>query len=123
MPFEVPAAKASIKQNLFEFTVPGSRKVWSMPKVQYISASFSQRLASMGPTMKKVAQAQADGQAPDDEGIAAIAGMSELQREIFEHYCPGIYDILSNDQVGELATAWRKESSVGLGESSTSPES
>ena len=117
MTFEVPVAKASIKQNLFEFTIPGDRKTYRLPLMQYLQASFADRMNSLAATIKA---AQTSSGTPDPEAIAAS---SNLQREIFEHYVPGLYDKLAADQVGALADAWREASTVGLGESSASAES
>ncbi|PHP52595.1 hypothetical protein [Actinomyces ruminis] len=118
MPFRVPAAKASIKQNLFEFTIPGSKKVYSLPLMQYISADFSERLAVLASRVKSAEQHEDKDAMP-----LAMAESTSLQREIVEHYCPGLYERLSNDQIGALMDAWRQESSVGLGESSPSAKS
>ena len=49
--------------------------------------------------------------------------MAAVQREIFEHYIPGLYERLDGEQIQELAQAWGKASSVTLGESSASPGS
>lgn len=118
MPFKVPAAKASVKQNLFEFTIPGSKKVYSLPLMQYISADFSERLTALASTVKTAEQNGDKSAVPQ-----AMAASASLQREIIEHYCPGLYERLSNDQIGALTDAWRQESSVGLGESSPSAKS
>lgn len=117
MTFAVPASKASIDQNVFTFTIPGDRKTYRLPLMQYLQASFADRMNSLAATIK--ASPTSSG-TPDPEAIAAS---SNLQREIFEHYVPGLYDKLAADQVGALADAWREASTVGLGESSASAES
>ena len=118
MTFEVPAAKASFKQNRFEFTIPGDKKTYSLPKMQHISADFADRMNALAP---KIAQARENGENAANPEVLALS--SNLQREIFEHYVPGLYDKLAADQVGALADAWREASTVGLGESSASAES
>lgn len=120
MTFEVPAAKASFKQNRFEFTIPGDKKTYSLPKMQYISAEFSQRFAELAPALRDLAGTRLTGAEQDPETVRAI---SELQHDLFEHYVPGIYAKLSADQIGALADAWREESTVGLGESQESAQS
>ena len=37
MVYEVPASKRSLKQNVFEFKVPGSAKVYSIPKAEFLT--------------------------------------------------------------------------------------
>lgn len=117
MTFAVPASKASIDQNVFTFTIPGDRKTYRMPLMQHIKASFADRMNSLAATIKASPTSKGT---PDPEALAAA---SSLQREIFEHYVPGLYDKLAADQVGALADAWREASTVGLGESSASAES
>ena len=110
MPFEVPKSKASIKQNVFEFTIPGSKKVYSLPLMQYIGADLAADMSKIAPSVKEMADAGEN----DPEVVAAL---SEWQRSLFERYAPGIYKQLSTDQIGALAHEWREASTVGVGES------
>ena len=118
MTFEVPAAKASIKQNVFEFTIPGSKKVYSLPLMQYIGADLAHQMTEFLP---KVKEAEENGGIVSDPELNAA--LNAWQHDLFERYAPGIYGRLSRDQVEALAEAWREASAVSLGESSSSSES
>ena len=118
MPFAVPESKASIDQNVFTFTIPGDRKTYRLPLMQYLSADFADRMNALAP---KIAQARETGENAANPEVLALS--SRLQREIFERHVPGLYGKLTADQVGALADAWREASTVGLGESSASAES
>ena len=115
MPFEVPASKASIKQNIFEFTIPGSKKVYSLPLLQYLNADLATEMAVISPKL----QAMQETGGKDPEVIAAV---SSWQRKVFESYAPGVYAKLTSDQISALAAAWREASSVSMGESQSSAE-
>lgn len=114
MVYEVPASKASIKQNRFEFRVPGSRKTHSVPKVQYIKPSALRRL-------NELAAQVPDGEDPSPQISQAIY---TEQMALFEHYVPGFEDMFEDSmQIGELFNAWQAESNISLGESSASSAS
>jgi len=117
MVYEIPASKASIKQNVFEFKVPGERKPRSMPKQQYLNGDLRARLAGVVVTIRRH---QADGTEPGEENLLAI---QDLQREVLEHYNPDLYKLLDTDQITDLLKAWGEASSIDLGESSASADS
>ena len=114
MVYAIPASKASIKQNIFEFKVPGERKTRHMPKQQYISADLRSRL---GTAVVAIRKHQADGTTPGEEELVIL---QNLQREVLEKYNPDLYSLLEADQITDLLKAWGEASSVDLGESSAS---
>ncbi|SPT53801.1 Uncharacterised protein [Actinomyces bovis] len=115
MTFQVPASKASIKQNLFEFTLPQDDKIYALPKMQFLDADLSADLTALTPRIK--AAQDGEGISSDPELLAEIAS---LQRQMLERYVPGIYARMSGDQVAALVEAWQEASSVTLGEFSSS---
>ena len=117
MVYEIPASKASIKQNIFEFKVPGEKKPRSMPKQQFITGDLRARMAKV---VVSIRRHQADGTEPGEENLLAI---QELQREILEHYNPDLYKLLDSEQIKDLLTHWGEVSSVDMGESSASADS
>lgn len=99
MVYEVPKAKASLKQNRFEFRMPGKTKVYSVPKLEFLKPSLALKL---------------DG---DITGAAAA-------RLLFAEYLPEALDQFEDGpQLQEFMTAWAEASGVSLGESGASPES
>lgn len=116
MVFKVPESKASIKQNQFEFTLPGGKKVYSLPKMQYISSDLRERMQSVGSALKADVDA---GREPSPE---AAAEMGRLQRELFEKYAPELYKKVSDDQLEAIQEAWQEASNITLGESSPSAD-
>lgn len=122
MVFQVPAAKASIKQNRFEFQLPGAKKVWSLPKLQYLSPDLSRRIRTAAIEAQEFIDE--NGEVRPDAPPEKIAPLSEIQTEILEHYCPGLSALLEGeDQVTALIEAWQEASKVSVGESDTSPQS
>lgn len=97
MVFEVPKSQASIGQNQFEFTLPGSKKKYSIPLAKYLKPSLAIEMAQNIPLSTKI---------------------------ILDHYAPGSFDLFdSADQTEAFAAAWREASGIGLGESSASSNS
>ena len=114
MVYAVPPSKASVKQNRFEFTVPGSKKTHSVPKVQYIKPAFLKRLRDL----------TADVPAGEEPPDAVKMALFDAQLEMFEHYVPGFGELFDDsDQIGALMAAWQAESNISLGESSASSAS
>ena len=111
MVYQVPPSKASIKQNRFEFTVPGSKKVHSVPKVQYVKPAFLAEL-------QRIADGAGEG---DTLTQGQQVALYQAQMRLFEHYVPGFADLFDDsEQIGELMAAWQAESNISLGESSAS---
>ncbi len=99
MVYQVPASKASIKQNRFEFSLPGSKKVYSVPKLQFVKPSLALSFGEM--TEVQVANA------------------------LFTEYLPEAFPLLEDSsQLQALMEAWQAESEgVGVGESEASAAS
>lgn len=115
MSFQVPASKASIKQNQFDFDLPTGEH-FTLPKMQYINADIQQRMSRIGAALKKVLD---DGGKPTPQQSAEL---QEVQRELLERYAPGLYSLVENDQIQSIFEAWNEASSIGLGESSASAD-
>lgn len=97
MVFEVPKSQASIGQNKFEFTVPGSEKTFSIPLAKYIKPALAIDMA-VNPALST--------------------------KSLLDHYAPGSWDLFEGaDQLEAFGTAWREASGIGLGESSASSNS
>ncbi len=47
MVFQVPKSKASIKQNRFEFQMPGSDKTYSIPLLKFIRPSLTVKIGEL----------------------------------------------------------------------------
>lgn len=97
MVFEVPKSLASIGQNRFEFSVPGSKKTYSLPLAKFVKPSVAVEIAQNPGLDTKI---------------------------LLDHYAPGVFDLFEgSDQITALALAWREASGIGLGESSASSSS
>jgi hypothetical protein len=99
MVYQVPASQASIKQNRFEFTLPGSKKVYSVPKLQFVKPSLA----------------------------LTFGELTEIQvaNLLFAEYLPEVFPQLEDgSQLEALLNAWKDASEgVGVGESSASADS
>ncbi|WPM94263.1 tail assembly chaperone [Arthrobacter phage Marchesin] len=117
MTFEVPASKASIKQNQFEFKVPGERKARVLPALKYLPIGWRNKLAAAaGPI-------QAAKDAGQEIAREDLARLGALQLELLEKYSPGLTDVLDEEQLGALLSAWEGASRVTVGESGASATS
>ena len=120
MVFQVPASKASIKQNVFEFQIPGKEKVWSLPKAQYLRADLMTEMKAHVAVLQPILEA---GGEPTKEQAMAL---EEVQTRILTEYCPGLLAEITSEQVPEILKAWQafsRPDGVGLGESSASSDS
>jgi hypothetical protein len=99
MPFEVPASKRSIKQNRFTFKVPGDRKVYSIPKVKYLTMGQIETLAAKGDTQLDITT------------ILDLVGEGDAREAV---------RTLDHEQLQALMEAWQQDSGLELGESSAS---
>lgn len=98
MPYAVPPSKKSLKQNRFEFTLPGSKKIHSVPLLQFIRPAF----------IRDYAQLDAN----------------EFMVKFIDAELPGVLDELDDaEQLGGLFDAWSQASGITLGESEASPSS
>lgn len=114
MVYEVPPSKASLKQNVFEFRVPGERKTRSLPLLKYTPISYRNRLAQLA---QPIQDAQKAGKDPDVEHLRALGN---LQIEMLERYSPGLTDVMDDDQLGALLKEWQEVSRISMGESPAS---
>ena len=97
--FQVPASKASIKQNQFEFKLPGDRKTYTIPKMQFLKPNLIDEL---------------DPEKPK----------TDVVKSILEHYHPGLWESFDElSQATAFFEAWAQSSGVDLGESSASTDS
>lgn len=126
--------KPSFKQNVFEFQLSGSKKTFSIPLRQYISADLAERLeeaaTSAAPMIKKIQLAKdyakesgEDPVLPDDFSPEMLSNLSQLQRELFEQYAPGSYAAGTKGEIQEVMQEWGRVSNIELGESSASSSS
>lgn len=118
MVFQVPASKASIKQNQFEFEVPVSGKKtrkYTVPKMQYISSDLRERMQRASLPLQGLKEG-------DSVEPAVQIELSIVQRELFDRYAPGLYELVTDDQILAIQEAWQEASSVTLGESSPSAD-
>lgn len=99
MVFQVPASKASIKQNRFEFQLPGSKKVYSVPKLQFVKPALALQFSE----------------------ITEI----QVANLLFAEYLPEVFPQLEDgSQLESLLNAWKEASEgVGVGEYSASADS
>jgi hypothetical protein len=111
MTFEVPASKASLKQNQFEFKVPGERKARTLPLLKFLPIGLRGKLSEAA---KPLAAAQEAGRQPEQADLEKLGG---LQLELLEKYSPGVSDALDSDQLGSLLVAWQEASGITVGES------
>jgi hypothetical protein len=114
MVFEVPASQASLKQNVFEFKVPGERKSRTLPLLKFTPIGYRDKLAKLaGP----IQAAQKAGRDPEVDDLRALGS---LQLEMLERYSPGITDVMDDDQLAALLKAWQEASRISVGESRAS---
>lgn len=98
MVYEVPKGKSSLKQNRFEFKMPGRAKVYSVPLLQYMKPSLALKL----------------------DGLSEV----EAARVLFAEYLPEAFDQFEDgEQLQDFMAAWTEKSGVSPGESEASPES
>lgn len=119
MVFQVPESKVNDSANRFEFQLPGEKKIYSLPKMQYLRAGHSERITALSKRLRdaKDRDERKKASAPSKETTAVQVELMGLQREIMELYCPGLYDKIENDQLDAVVTAWQEESMVNLGKS------
>ncbi|HRN30123.1 MAG TPA: hypothetical protein PK890_10560 [Terrimesophilobacter sp.] len=125
MAIHVPASKASLKQNQVEIYLPGDKKPRYIPKMQYLPASYRSRMTELAQAAKDFVTDKTAGveRKPTDAEVEAISAISALQQEILEKHIPGLYSMLTEDQISYIQQEWSKESGIELGESLASADS
>lgn len=123
MAYEVPKSRASIKQNQFEFKIPGSKKIYRMPYMQFMTNGLRDPLIEVFRELRKNIQEDEDIDA--QEAAQHLSNdtklrMQQLTREIFEKYNPEVYAELDQEQVVAIFNAWAAESQTSVGKSSAS---
>lgn len=99
MTFEVPVSKASIDQNQWSFKMPGDRKTYKVPKLQFMRPSLMREMDTKANRIDRVYM-------------------------LLEHYHPGLVDKFDGlDQIEAFYTAWAEGSGLSVGESSASSTS
>ena len=98
MVYQVPPSQASIKQNRFEFSLPGSKKVYSVPKLQFVKPSIALQFSDLTEV--------------------------QIANLLFSEYLPEVFPQLEDaTQLEALLNAWKEESGIGAGESEASADS
>lgn len=100
MAYAVPESKRSIKQNQFEFTIPGNDKTFYIPKAKYL-------------TIGQVEKLSLKGEEVDLTDILEILGQGEAHDAVRD---------LDQEQLFALMEAWQADSGITVGESSASTE-
>jgi hypothetical protein len=113
--YEVPASKASIKQNRFEFKMPDGKK-YSVPKLEYIKPSLGMKFAEL----------EVETDPETGEQSADVQQTMELVRSVFQTYFPdkdvfGLFE--DSEQMADWMNGWTEASGVDLGKSQASPKS
>lgn len=102
MVFAVPASKRSLKQNRYEFTIPGDKKKYSIPLAKYLPSGAVERM----------------GELADQVSIFDILSFFD-DSEVTEGTAAAVRK-LDNEQIMALMADWQKESGITVGESSAS---
>jgi hypothetical protein len=108
MTFQVPTSAGDLPENRFEFSLPKSKKTYSVPKLEFLTGEQMMKVVS-------VDKASAAGTLGDSD-IAVIF-------ELFEDMCDAPVRALAMDQLFALYEAWSAASDVTPGESDGSPSS
>lgn len=102
MPYEVPESKKSIRQNQFEFMVPGDDTVYAVPKAKFLPVGVIEKMSTRGAvSISDILDLFGDGGSP-----AAVAVRT-----------------LDSEQLQALTEAWQRDSGLTVGESSASTDS
>lgn len=120
----------SINQDVFEFRVKGSKKKWEIPLRQYLPMSLIERLEQNGmriakhkDALEEIQRADRDGEQvemPEGFDPELLAELQGAQRDLFDRYCPGLYDVANRAEINQIMAEWGRVSNIELGESSAS---
>lgn len=116
----------SIKQNVFEFKVNGSKKIWKLPLRQYLPVNLAERMTKNGLKLAKfkdelehIQQATLAGENVDlPEGFDTdlIVELKDAQAALFDRFCPGLYDVANEDELNQIMNEWARVSNISMGE-------
>lgn len=101
MAYTVPESKKSIRQNQFEFQVPGDERIYSVPKAMYLPVGMIEKMSTQ---TDQVSISDIIGLFGDGEAADAVR-------------------TLDREQLENLTEAWQKDSGLTVGESSASTDS
>lgn len=102
MVYSVPKSKRSLKQNRFEFNIPGDKRVHSIPLAKYLSTGQVEEIAKRG----------------DHVGLIDILAIFD-EKDVSKG-TPEAVRTLDQEQLEALMQAWQAESGIAVGESSAS---
>ena len=93
--FRVPASRASLNQNRFQFQLPNEEQIRSLPKLKFLKPSIAVRIEEM----------------PLQQAVIVL----------FETYDPTVLDAIEDlEQLEAIVEAWATASGIALGESKPS---
>ena len=98
----------------FEFQLPDSDKVWSLPHIHSLPIRWREELAQ---TTKPMMAAHKAGKTPPRKQLAA---WGNLQLKILDACAPGLTEALPMHGLAALIQAWSEYSKISLGESEAS---
>lgn len=102
-PFVVPESKRSIRQNQYEFTLPGQKKIYRIPKAKYLPVGLIEKFEG-----SKEDLSVADVLSMFDNGDAATLAAIRT---------------LDSEQLQALTKDWQTDSGMTVGESKASTDS
>ncbi|BAU32455.1 hypothetical protein [Microcella alkaliphila] len=102
-PFAVPESKRSIRQNQYEFTLPGGKKVYRIPKAKFLPVGIIEKFDG-GQKNLSIADVLAMFEGGDKAALDAIR-------------------TLDSEQLQALTKDWQADSGLTVGESEASTDS
>ena len=94
----------------FRFKVPGKSKVWEVPNMNRLPVGVKLGLAEAA---EPIAEARKRGRQPSADAAQKAA---TAQMKLLERLCPGLLDLVDEEQVAELMKAWAEHSGITAGE-------
>lgn len=110
MVYEVPASRASIKQNQFIFKLPGERKERTLPLLKYTPVGYRNKLAGLAAPISAAKDAGRDPETAD------LQALGQFQLDMLDRFSPGLTDVMDDEQLAALLGAWQEASGVTVGE-------
>jgi hypothetical protein len=100
--------------DVFEFQLPGSKKVWRLPSMDDLPVGMRQSLADVA---KPIQAAKDGGREPPRAALEAF-GLAQIR--MLEKLAPGLLDLASASASAAVLRAWAEHSGIDLGESPAS---